>query len=174
MVIKMKRKIMLILIALVTLCIAVGAVSAWEVSFGSQSSSSSSVSTDGGVANIDYKDGALKINDKEFKIPNGYTQDTNLTATGENANMSSDSNAKLARAVFNNGDKQIIVKCIYTNGEITQYTPDMSNAQNKTINGHAGSLETYNDGKVRFSYVDGGKIFQIESPDEATLSEILK
>lgn len=82
---------MLILIALVTLCIAVGAVSAWEVSFGSQSSSSSSVSTDGGVANIDYKDGALKINDKEFKIPNGYTQDTNLTATGENANMSSDS-----------------------------------------------------------------------------------
>ena len=50
----------------------------------------------------------------------------------------------------------------------------MSNAQNKTINGHAGSLETYNDGKVRFSYVDGGKIFQIESPDEATLSEILK
>ena len=55
----MKRKIMLTLIALVTLCIAVGAVSAWEVSFGSESSSSSSVSTDGGVANIDYKDGAL-------------------------------------------------------------------------------------------------------------------
>ena len=68
MVIKMKRKIMLILIALVTLCIAVGAVSAWEVSFGSESSSSSSVSTDGGVANIDYKDGALKINDKEFAV----------------------------------------------------------------------------------------------------------
>ena len=70
----MKRKIMLTLIALVTLCIAVSAVSAWEFSFGSESSSSSSVSSDGDVASVDYKDGVLKINDKQFKIPNGYNQ----------------------------------------------------------------------------------------------------
>ena len=101
---------MLILIALVTLCLAVSAVSAWEFSFGS--SSSSSVSTDGDVATVDYKDGVLKINDKQFKIPNGYTQDDNLTATGENANMSSNPDAKLSRAVFDNGDKRIVVKYI--------------------------------------------------------------
>ena len=165
---------MLILIALVTLCLAVSAVSAWEFSFGSSSSSSSSVSTDGDVATVDYKDGVLKINDKQFKIPNGYTQDDNLTATGENANMSSNPDAKLSRAVFDNGDKRIVVKYISAKGEITSYVAEMPNAQNKTINGHDGTLETYDDGRVRFSYVDGGKIIQIESPDEATVNEILK
>ena len=83
----MKRKIMLILIALVTLCIAVGAVSAWEFSFGSESSSSSSVSSDGNVANVDYKDGSLKINGVEFKIPSGYEQKTNETQTCADANI---------------------------------------------------------------------------------------
>ena len=170
----MKRKIMLILIALVTLCIAVGAVSAWEFSFGSESSSSSSVSSDGNVANVDYKDGVLKINDKQFKIPDGYKQDDNKTATGENANLSSDKEAKLTRAVFHNNDKTIVVKCIYTKGEITQYIAEMPNNENKTINNHAGTLEKYDDGTVRFSYIDGGKIIQIESPDEATINEILK
>ena len=50
-----------------------------------------------------------------------------------------------------------------------QQTPKIRN-----INNHAGTLEKYDDGNVRFSYIDDGKIIQIESPDEATINEILK
>ena len=83
----MKRKVIISLIALLTVCLAVSAVSAWEFSFGGSSSSSSSVSSDRDVATVDYKDGVLKINDKEFKIPDGYTQDDNKTLTGADAYM---------------------------------------------------------------------------------------
>lgn len=169
----MKRKIMLALIALVTVCLAVSAVSAWEFSFGGESSSSTKVGSDGDVANIEYNNGVLKINDKEFKIPSGYTQDTNLTKTGENANLTG-IDAKMSRATFINGDKAIIVKCIYSDKDITTYNPTTDGAQNKTIGGHAGVLEKNKDGTVFFSYIDDGKLIQIESPDEDTLNQIPK
>ena len=170
----MKRKIMLILIALVTLCIAVGAVSAWEFSFGSESSSSSSVSSDGNVANVDYKDGSLKINGVEFKIPSGYEQKTNETQTGADANITGIDGAKVSSATFTNGNKTIIVKYAYVNnGEINKLTPP-AESQNETISSHAGFLEKHPDGTVTYTYLDSGKLIQIESPDEATINEILK
>ena len=166
---------MIILIALVTLCLAVSAVSAWEFSFGSQSSSSSSVSTDGDVATVDYKDGSLKISGMEFKIPSGYEQNTNETRTGADTNLTGVDGAKLSSATFTNGNKTIIVKCVYANdGKIDKYTPATSNAQNQTINNHAGFLEKHPDGSITYTYIDDGKIIQIESPDEATINEILK
>jgi len=164
---------MLILIALVTLCLAVSAVSAWEFSFGSSSSSSSSVSTDGDVATVDYKDGVLKINDKQFKIPNGYTQDNNFTQTGVDANMSTIQGAKMTRAAFDSGNNTIIVKYVYVpNNEITYNAS--ANGETKTINGHTGAFKTQNDTTVVFTYGDNGKLIEINAPDEATLNEILK
>lgn len=171
----MKRKIMLILIALVTLCIAVGAVSAWEFSFGSQSSSSSSVSSDGDVASVDYKDGVLKINDKQFKIPNGYNQNDNKTLTGVLANVSGADGAKMSAAYFTNGDKAISVKYIYMkDADLNKYTPASTNSQNQTIENHAGFLEKNIDGTVTFTYLEDGKMIQIDASDEATINEILK
>lgn len=166
----MKRKIMLALIALVTVCLAVSVVSAWEFSFGGESSSSTKVGSDGDVANIEYNNGILKISNKEFKIPSGYTQDTNLTKTGDNANLTG-VDAKMSRATFTNGDKPIIVKYIYADNDLT-YNPTTDGAQNKTIGGHAGVLEKNSDGTVFFSYIDDGKLIQIETPDEDTLNQI--
>lgn len=171
----MKRKIILLLIALLTVCLAVSAVSAWEFSFGGSSSSSSSVSSDGDVATVDYKDGVLKINDKEFKIPDGYTQDDNKTLTGGDANVTGVDGAKISSAKFTNGDKTITVKYIYlNNGELDKYTPTTSDAQNQTISAHAGYLEKNTDGTITFTYLEEGKMIQIDAPDEATMNEILK
>ena len=127
------------------------------------------------MATVDYKNGVLKINDKEFKIPNGYNQEDNMTATGENANISGADNAKMSRATFLNGDKTIVVKYIYIpNSALSSYHPFSDNPQNKTINDHAGTLEFEKDNTVVFSYIDNEKLIQINAPDEATLNEILK
>lgn len=57
---------------------------------------------------------------------------------------------------------------------LNKYTPASNNSQNQTIENHAGFLEKNTDGIVTFTYLEDGKMIQIDASDEATINEILK
>ena len=148
------RKGIAILIALAVFCIAVGVVSAEEWSFSSESASN----TDGGSIEINNND--VKIQDEAFKLPDGYKEDENARILAQSTDDGKD--AKITACHFENGDKCITIKVIFSEEGITNVTgPQGSKSAN--IGGQEGFLTQESDG-VLFDYNKDDKLIEISAP----------
>lgn len=163
------KKIMLLGVLLLTVCISLSAVSAFEWNFGS--SSSESTNTDGGSISLD--DNVLKIQGLEYTVPEGYTEDKKEQALAEEADQDAFPGFKVSSETFVKGNDSIIIKVLFGDEEMDEdsYTPG-ENAVNKEIAGTKGYLKQYDDG-VSFDYIIDGKLVEIFAPDEETLSTLL-
>lgn len=167
----MNKKILMIGVALLAICISVGAVSAWEWNFSSSSSSSS----DGG--DISFENGVLKLQGVEFKIPEGYKQNESGQKLAEDAPNIQGAKASLTE--FIKDGKSIITKVFFfpdNSGEITNLTTSEAGFENKTIGGINGIINPnlYGDNTPTFRYIVDGKLVEVNAPDEATIESVIK
>jgi len=117
-------------------------------------------------------DNSLTLNDIEFNIPDGYTQD--IAATDLDYNVSKTN--KASTCILKNGDKKINITVGYVKyGNITEY--ENIYGINKTISGVAGSFLTdkskIDDNEVAFLHACKGKSVYISAPDEETISQVV-
>ncbi len=158
------RKGIAILVALAVFCIAVGVVSAEEWSF----SSSSASSTDGG--SIEVNNNEVKIQDETFKIPDGYKEDQDARILAQTTDDGK--NAKISSCHFENGDKAITIKVIFSEAGITNVTGPQG-SKDATIGGQAGFLTQEKDG-VLFDYNKDDKLIEISAPTQEDLEALFK
>lgn len=163
------KKIMLIGVLLLTVCISLSAVSAFEWSF--SSSSSESTNTDGGSISLD--DNVLKIQGFEYTIPEGYKENKQAQALAEQADQDTFPGFKISSETLVKGNDSIIIKVVFGDEEMDDdsYTP-AEEAVSKEIADTEGYLREYDDG-VSFDYIEDGKLVEIFAPDEETLSSLL-
>jgi hypothetical protein len=158
------RKGIAILIALAAFCIAVGVVSAEEWSF----STGTATNSDGG--SIEINNNEVKIQDETFKLPDGYKEDEDARVLAEETGDGK--GAKISACKFENGDKNITIKVIFSDGGITNVTgPD--GAKDATIGGQAGFLTKEDDG-VLFDYNKDDKLIEISAPSQEELESLFK
>lgn len=160
------KKIMLVLITLLAVCLAVSAVSAESWSFSS--------SSDSNGAQLDYDNGDLNIQGIDFKIPDGYKEQTDEQALGEK--VSGFDGCLITSDTFTKGDDELLVKVIFKEDgsdiDPDSYTPE-DTAVNKTIKDKAGFFDENDDGTVSFVYFEDGQIVEIDAPDEKTVSDVI-
>lgn len=159
------RKGLIAIIALIAICITIGAASAndWSFNFGSDTNS------DGGSININNNE--LKIQDLKFTIPDGYKENESARKLAADA-QGDFKGAKVTCCELNKGNETILIKVFFTDSGITDLTGG-ENATNKTIGGHDGFL-TEKDGGVYFDYGIDKKVVEIFAPSEAEIEAVLK
>ncbi len=164
------RKILMIGVVLLAICISISAVSAdddWSFSF------SSSENTDGGSINFD--NGLLKIQDLEFNIPEGYEENESAQKLAEDAADIED--AKYSACQFIKDGKEIVITVFFTDaGDFENLTATEEGAVEKTIAGINGiySENSYGDNTPTFKYLKDGKIVMINAPDDDTIASVIK
>ena len=157
------KKILIVLACLLALCLTLGAVSAddnWHLSFGDNSNGGS----------VEMENNELELQDIDFIIPDGYVENETERLL---ANDTDDGN-KISKCVFQNGDKQIIVKVVFSDIVYSDddYTP-AEEAEAKNITNQSGYYYVNSDGESVFDYVKDGKLVEIIAPDEQTISSII-
>lgn len=164
------KKILMIGVVLLAICISISAVSAddgWSFNF------SSSENTDGGSINFD--NGVLKIQDLEFNIPEGYEENTSAQKLAEAATDIED--AKYSACQFIKDGKEIVISVFFTDdGDLENLTATEDGAVEKTIAGINGiySENSYGDNTPTFKYIKDGKIVVINAPDDDTIASVIK
>lgn len=172
--VKKMKKILMVGVILLAICISISAVSAddgWSFSFGE----SESTNSDGGAFSLNTANNQLQIQMLNYTIPDGYKENESFRVVGETLNQSSfPDDTKVTAAQFVNGDDIITVKVYFRDVEFEEegYTPD-EGAVAKEIAGQDGWIQEDDDG-VSFNFVEDGKIVEIDTPDEKTLETILK
>lgn len=163
----MNKKIFIVGVLLLAVCITISAVSADE-SFNFSFSSSDSSNSDGD--SITFDNGKLVIQGIEFAIPDGYKEVDNAKVLGgENKALQG---FKISSDTFAKGNDKIVVKVSYSNTTEGNYTPD-SNATEKTISNQSGwFIQEPND--AVFTYIKDRKVVEIVAPDENTIASIIK
>ena len=164
------KKIMILGVILLAICLSISATSAYEFNFDYSSSDSSN--TDGG--SISLENNELTIQDFKYIIPEGYKENESAKITGEDADQDSFPGFKISSERFDKGNDSIIIKVVFGEEEIDEegYTPE-EGAVAKDIGDIKGYLSEYNDG-VSFDYIKDGKLVEIFAPDEKTLSSLLE
>lgn len=164
------KKIIMIGVILLAVCLSISAASAFEFNFDYSSSDSSN--TDGG--SISLENNELTIQDFKYLIPEGYKENESAKIVGEDADQDAFPGFKLSSERFDKGDDSIIIKVVFGDEEIDEegYTPE-DGAVAKDINDISGYLSEYDDG-VSFDYIQDGKLIEIFAPDEETLSSLLE
>lgn len=164
------KKIIMIGVILLAVCLSISAASAFEFNFDYSSSDSSN--TDGG--SISLENNELTIQDFKYLIPEGYKENESAKIVGEDADQDAFPGFKLSSERFDKGDDSIIIKVVFGDEEIDEegYTPE-DGAVAKDINDISGYLSEYDDG-VSFDYIEDGKLIEIFAPDEETLSSLLE
>jgi hypothetical protein len=159
------RKSIVVLIALIAICVTIGAASAadWSFNFGSDTN------TDGGSVNIDNSQ--LKIQDEKFTIPDGYKENESARKLAADA-KGNFKGAKVTVCELNKENETILVKVFFADGGISDLTGEEGSV-NKTIGGHEGFLITDKDG-VTFDFAVNKKVVEIEAPSEADIEALLK
>ncbi|MEE0024467.1 hypothetical protein [Methanobrevibacter sp.] len=163
----MNKKIFMVGVLLLAVCITISAVSADE-GFNFSFSSSDSSNSDGD--SIKFDNGKLVIQGIEFAIPDGYKEVDNEKVLG--GNESSLPGFKVSSDTFSKGNDKIIVKVIYSSTKESNYTPD-NNTTEKTISNQTGWFAQDN-GVATFTYIKDKKIVKILAPDENTIASIIK
>ena len=167
------KKILMIGVVLLAICISVSAVSAddsWSFNFGSSESSNS----DGGFFSLNTANNLLEIQKLQYTIPDGYKENESFRTVGEDAGLSNlPEGTKLTAGEFINGDDSIIVKVFFgdTTFEKDGYTP-AEGAVEKQIAKQDGWLLEDDEG-VTFNFVKDGKLVEIDAPDEKVVEDIL-
>lgn len=165
------KKILMVGVVLLAICITIGAVSAegWSFDF----SSSDSTNSDGGQMKFD--NGKLNLQGIDFTIPDGYKENESAQKLAEKADDPKD--AKYSVCSFINGDKEIITKVYFSDD--TQYnslTPEDDASVEKTMAGIKGIYfeNKYNDNTPTFEFIKDGKIVEVNGPDDATIESVIK
>jgi hypothetical protein len=165
------RKILMIGVILLAICVSISAVSAddsWSFNFSSSESSNS----EGGAFSFGSNN-LLQIQGLNYTIPDGYKENESYRVVGDDVNQSSmPEGSKITTAQFINGNDSIIIKAVFSDEKIDEYTPT-DNAVEKEIAGQKGWIEEFNDG-VCFDYLKDGKLVEIFTPDEKVLESILE
>lgn len=167
----MKKYLILVAVLIAVVGLTLGAVSAegWSFNFGSSSSSNS----DGGQ--YEFTNGALKLQDLTFKIPDGYKENESAKKLAEPAVDLE--NAKYSLAAFDKDGKQIIVKVFFSDDDkFTSLSGTNEGDVNKTVAGIDGvyNNQAFSDGSVEFKFLKDGKLADVIAQDDATLESILK
>lgn len=167
------KKILIIGVALLAICISISAVSAdegWSFNF----SSSDSSNTDGGQMKFD--NGKLNLQDLAFTIPDGFKENESARKLAEAAEDVKD--AKYSACEFIKDGKEIVVKVFFsTDGsDFTNITPDDASAVEKTIAGNKGYFfeNKYGDNTPTFQFIKEGKLVEVNAPDEASIESVIK
>ena len=167
------RKILMIGVILLAICVSISAVSAddsWSFNFSSSESSNS----EGGAFSFGSNN-LLQIQGLNYTIPDGYKENESFRVVGDDVNQSSmPEGSKITSAQFINGNDSIIIKAIFGDEKFDKdgYTPSDS-AVEKEIAGQQGWIDEFDDG-VCFDYINDGKIVEICAPDEKVLESILE
>ena len=167
------RKILIIGILLLAICVSIGTVSA-DDGFSFNWSSSDSSNSDGGQ--ISFDNGKLKIQDIELNIPDGYKENESAQKLAEKAEDMDD--AKFSLCSFLNGDKEIVTKVFFSDEfNFNKLTPDDDESSvEKTMAGIDGVYfeNKYGDGTPTFEFLKDGKIVEVNAPDDDTIEEVIK
>ena len=167
------RKILIIGILLLAICVSIGAVSA-DDGFSFSWSSSDSSNSDG--SQISFDNGKLKIQDIELNIPDGYKENESAQKLAEKAEDMDD--AKFSLCSFLNGDKEIVIKVFFSDEfNFNKLTPDDDGSSvEKTMAGIDGVYfeDKYGDGTPTFEFLKDGKIVEVNAPDDDTIEEVIK
>ena len=166
------RKILIIGVLLLAICVSIGAVSA-DDGFSFSWSSSDSSNSDGGQ--ISFDNGKLKIQDIELNIPDGYKENESAQKLAEKAEDMDD--AKFSLCSFLNGDKEIVTKVFFSDEfNFNKLTPDDDGSSvEKTMAGTDGVYfeDKYGDGTPTFEFLKDGKIVEVNAPDDDTIEEVI-
>ena len=166
------NKIFIISIVLLVLVASMTVISA-ETSFTSTSTSKT------------LNNNELTMNNVKFLVPNGFEEvetDTDKTKTESDSEKDTTDidgtvvDSKISSEFKNSaGDKiEMTVGIKANNQKIQSISP--ANAEQKTIKNKQGYLiKTTDDGKnkVKFEYLDDGKLVKIEAPNEEMISQII-
>lgn len=166
------KKILMIGVALLAICITIGAVSAegWSFDF----SSSDSTNSDGGQVKFD--NGKLNLQGIDFTIPDGYKENESAQKLAQDAEKVA-KGAKMSMCSFLNGDKEIVTKVYFSNdNKFDKINPTDDNNEEKTIAGHEGVYypNMFGDNTPTFQFLKDGKIVEVNAPDDATLESVIK
>ena len=124
---------------------------------------------------ISIKDDELTLNEIEFNIPDGYTEDTSqrvLDATEGNSAFEQ----SYSTCILKNGDKRINLTVKYIDdGKLTGFTNIYG--RNTTLSDVKGCLledeSKITDNSVAFLYLYDGKGVYISAPDVNTLEQVI-
>ena len=166
------KKILMIGVILLAICVSLSAVSA-DDGFSFSWSSSDSSNSDGGQ--ISFDNGKLKIQDIELNIPDGYKENESAQKLAEKAEDLED--AKFSLCSFLNGDKEIVTKVFFSDEvDFNKLTPTDDSSVEKTIAGIDGLYfkDKYGDGTPTFEFLKDGKIVEVNAPDDDTIEEVIK
>lgn len=167
------KKILILGVALLAICVSLSAVSAddsWSFDFSSSESSNS----DGGQ--MSFNNGELKLQDIIFTIPKGYEENESAQVLAANATDVED--AKYSSCTFVNGTKEIVATVFFSdvfNFNSLEPKDDGSSVQ-KNMSGISGIYyaDKYGDGNPTFQFIKDGKIVEVKAPDDATIEEVIK
>ena len=159
------KKGLIALIALIAICITIGAASAadWSFNIGSDTNS------DGGSVQINNNE--LKIQDEKFTIPDGYKENESARDVGADGKGNFEG-AKVSVCELKKGNETILIKVFFADGGIHNITAP-TNSENKTIGGHDGFLIT-DDGLFTFDYGVNEKVVEIVASNESAIESVLK
>ena len=165
------KKILIVGVVLLAICIFISAVSAegWNFDF----SSSESSNTDGGQVKLE--NGKLNLQGIDFTIPDGYKENESERKLADDAKQVTEG-AKMSICSFLNGDKEITTKVYFSDKQFDKITPTDDNNEEKTIAGHEGVYypNMFKDNTPTFQFLKDGKIVEVNAPDDATLESVIK
>ena len=167
------KKIVVLGVILLAICVSVAAVSAadddegWSFSFSSSESSNS----DGGELSIEND--KLTIQGIEFTIPEGFEENKSAEKVGIDGQDGFEG-FKISGAEFNKGDEFIIIKVVFGGVELDEdtYTP-ADDTVTKEVAGQNGWFSEYSD-SVSFDYIKDGKLVEIFAPNEDVLADLIQ
>ena len=162
------KKIIMVLAILIAVGVSLTAVSAddsWSFNFSTDENS------DGG--SINFENGKLIIQDIELTIPDGFKMNESTKKLAEDAE---DVEAKYSACTFNKDDDEIVVQVFFDDVEFDNITAVNEDQINKTINNINGLYEAnkFGDNTPTFTYIQDGKLVQINAPDDEILESIMK
>lgn len=166
------RKILMIGVILLAICVSLSAVSA-DDSWSFNWSSSDSSNSDGGEMN--FENGKLTLQGIEFNIPDGYKENESVRVLAEPAqNMNG---AKYSACSFVKDGKEIVINVFFPD-EGTNFDslePQNDTQVEKTISGFKGIYmeDQYGDGTPTFEFLKDGKIAKVNAPDDKTLQSVI-
>lgn len=124
---------------------------------------------------ISINDKDLTLNEVEFNIPDGYTEDTSQRVLDKSEGTSAFEQC-YSTCILKNGDKKINITVKYLeNGELTGFTNIYG--RNTTLSNVKGCLledkSKITDNSVAFLYLYDGKGVYISAPDLVTLEKVI-
>lgn len=169
------KKISIVLMALLMLTCSFSAISAAD------GFSASSTSTSGGMTLVNDN---LTINGINFKVPSGFEQVENDTDSSMDSDKNLDDKKEVkdidgtavdlaTSAEFKNSNNQKLEVQVGIRGndqKIESINP--ANAEQKEINGKKGYLIKDGD-KVKFEYLQDGKLVKITANSEDIISQVI-